>query len=151
MMSLPIAFCVSMLDFRAEQDRLPVEITLEDRALLAHRARMRQREDLEPARVRQDRALPAHETVNAARAPENLRPGTQQQVVGIREQDLRARVLQRLRKLRLHRGLRADRHEERRLHLVVQRAKRRGPRARARRLRVEAEVQPGAIHKQRFT
>ena len=109
-------------DLRAEQDRLPVEIALENRALLAHRARMRQRENLEPAGVGQHRAFPAHEPVDAADAPEDFRPRPQQQVIGIREQDLRARILERLRELRLHRGLRADRHEERRLHFVVQRA-----------------------------
>ena len=41
----------------------------------------------------QDGAIPAHETVNAAHAPENLRPGAKQQVIGIREQDLRPRFL----------------------------------------------------------
>ena len=130
-------------DFRAEQDRLPVEVTLENRALLAHRARMRQRENLKSARVRQDRAFPTHETVDAAGAAENFRTGTQQQMVRVRQQDLRARVLERLRELRLHRGLRSHRHEERRPHFVVQSAKRRGPRAGARRLRVEAEIQAG--------
>ena len=64
-------------------------------------------------------------------------------MVGVREQDLRARILERLRELRLHRGLRAHRHEERRLHFVVQGAKGRGPRAGAGGLRVEAEIQAG--------
>ena len=67
-------------------------------------------------------------------------PGSEQQMIGIREQNLRARVLERLRELRLHRGLRADRHEERRLHFVVQSAKRRGARARTGGLRVEAKM-----------
>ena len=43
--------------------------------------------------------------------------------------------------LRLHRRLRADRHEERRLHLVVQGAKGRRPGARIARQRVEAKIQ----------
>ena len=109
----------------AEQDRPAVEIALEDRARLGHRARMRQRENLEAAGIGQHGALPAHEPMDAAQPPEDLRPRAQQQVIGIGEQDLRARILQRLRKLRLDRGLRAHRHEERRPHLVVQ-----GPEAR---------------------
>ena len=91
---------------------------------------MRQRENLESARVRQHGALPAHEAVDAADAPEDLRAGPQQQVVGVREQNLRAGFLERPRQLRLHRRLRADRHEERRLHFVVQGAKGRGAGAR---------------------
>ena len=59
---------------RAEQDRVSVDIALERRALLAHRPRVRQREDLKPARVREHRVFPAHEPVNAAGAAETL-PG----------------------------------------------------------------------------
>ena len=62
---------------RTEQNRLPIQITLKNRALLPHHPRMRQRKNLEPARIRQHRALPAHETVNAARAPKHLRPRPQ--------------------------------------------------------------------------
>ena len=53
MMSPPIAFCVSTLSFRAEENRPSVEVTLKDCARFAHRARMRQGEDLESARVRE--------------------------------------------------------------------------------------------------
>ena len=81
-------------DFRAEQNRFPVEVTLKDRALLAHRARMRQRENLKSARVRQHRAFPTHETVNAAGAAEDFGTGTQQQMVSIREKNLGARILE---------------------------------------------------------
>jgi hypothetical protein len=128
-------------DFRAKQDRFSVEITLENRALLAHRARMRQRENLKPTGVRQNRALPTHETVNAAGAAKNFRAGTQQQMVRIHQQDLGASILERLRELRFYRGLRSHRHEERSPHLAVQSAKGRGPGAGARHPRLEAEIQ----------
>ena len=78
--------------------------------------------------------------MNAASASKDFGAGPQQQMIGIREENLRARVLERLRQLRLHGGLRAHRHEERRPHFVVQGVKRRGPRARAGRLRVETKV-----------
>lgn len=89
--------------------------------------------------------------MNAARAAEDLGTGTEQQMISVREQNLRARILKCLGKLRLHGGLRPHRHEKRRPHFVVQSSKRRSPRAGARRLRVEAEVQSRAIHTQRFT
>lgn len=132
--------------FWAEQNRLPIEITLENRAFLAHRARMRQRENLKPAGVRQDRAFPTHETMNAAGSAKYFGTGTQQQMVRIREENLGPGVLERLRELRLHGGLRAHRHEERRLHFVVQSAKSRGASAGASRRSVQAKVKSGAIH-----
>ena len=88
---------------------------------------MRQRENLKSARVGQHGAIPTHETVDAAGAPENFRARPQQQVIGVGEQNLRARIFERAGQLRLHRRLRADRHEERRLHFVVQSAKGRRP------------------------
>ena len=127
-------------DLRAEQDRPPVEVALKDRALLAHRARMRQRENLKSAGVGEHRALPTHESMDAARAAKHFGSRPQQEMVSISEQDLRARILERLWELRLHRGLRADRHEERRLHRIVQSAKRGRARTRARSLRLKAKM-----------
>ena len=75
-------------------------------------------------------AVPTHETVNAAGATENFRARSQQQMISVCEENLGAGFLERAGQLRLHRGLRADRHEERCLHFVMQSAKGRGPSAR---------------------
>ena len=107
---------------------------------------MRQREDLEPAGVREHRAFPTHEFVNAAEALKHLRPRPQEQVISVGEQDLRTGVFQRLRGLRLHGRLGAHRHKERRLHLVVQRAESSGARTRPGGLGFEVKMQTGAIH-----
>ena len=133
-------------EFRAEENGSTVEIALEDRAFLAHRARMRERENLESAGVGQDGAIPAHEAVNAAGATEDFRAGPEQQVIGVCEQDLRAGFLERARQLRLDRRLRPDRHEERRLHFVVQGAKGRGARMRIGRDRFETKMQTRSSH-----
>jgi hypothetical protein len=98
---------------RAEEDAAVIDIALKHRTLLRHRPRVRQREDLITTRVREHRARPFHEAMNAAHLLKHLRPWPQQQVVGVREQNLRSRGRQRLRCLRLHRRLRADWHEKR--------------------------------------
>ena len=54
---------------------------------------------------------------------EQLRAGTQQQVVGVGEQHLRAALEQILATLTTHRGMGTDRHEGRRQHFVVRGAK----------------------------
>jgi hypothetical protein len=78
--------------------------------------------------------------MDAAGAAKNFGAWPQKQVVSIDEQDLRAGVFQGLRQLRFHRRLSADRHEERGAHFIVERMKRRGPRARARSQSVEVKV-----------
>ena len=125
---------------RAEQNRFSIQITLERRAFLAHRARMLERENLVAAGVGQDRALPAHKLVDATQAPENLHARPQEQMISIREQNLRTGFLQRARELRFHRRLRSHRHEERRLHFVVQSLERRRARMRTSRLRFQTEI-----------
>src|SRR4029453_17269619 len=62
-------------------------------------------------------------------------------MISVCEENLGAGFFECTSQLRLHRGLRADRHEERRLHFVVQSAKGRGPCPRIARQRVEAKIQ----------
>ena len=130
----------------AQPHRPPVDVALEEGPLLGHLTRVGQREDLVAARVGQHRAGPAHEPVNAAHPPKDLRPRAEQEVVGVGEKDLRPGRDERLRRLRPHRGLRPHRHEEGRLDGTVKRLERRGPRLRAAGLRVDAEVEPGGSH-----
>ena len=63
-------------------------------------------------------------------------------MVGVGEEDLRAGVFERLRKLRLHGGLRADGHEQRREHFIVQSAEHARARLRPAIDRFDAEVEP---------
>jgi hypothetical protein len=100
-----------------------IDIALKARAFFIHRALARQRKNLEAARVRQHRPVPFHEVMDAAELLENLRPRTEQQMIRIGEQHARTGRLERLDRLALHRGLRTDRHENRRPHFAMKRLK----------------------------
>ena len=105
---------------------------------------------MESARIGEHRARPSHETVNAAHAPEHLLTGTQQEVVSIRENDLRPGVFERLGQLRLHGGLRSHRHEYRGMDGIMKRVKRRGTSARAVGDGIKMEFQAGCCHLGRY-
>ena len=85
--------------------------------------------------------------MDAAEALEDLGTRTQEQVVGVRQQDLGAGIEQGVERLGLDRRLGAHRHEQRRLHLVVERAEcpRPGPRTGGRSL--EFKIQPAGGHR----
>ncbi len=132
--------------FGAEQQRAAIDVALKNRTLLGHGAGVRQGEYLEAARIGEDGAFPAHEAVNAAGAAKDLGTGPQQEMIGIREENLRAGVLEGLRKLGLDCRLGADGHEERREHLVVQGAEASGPGPGSGGLGLDLEIQSGSRH-----
>jgi hypothetical protein len=101
-----------------------IDVRAEDDALVGNLAKLRQRHDLEAAGVGQDRPVPVHEFVQAAERRDPLGTGPQHQVVGVAQKNFRAGPAHRLRREPLHRGLRADRHEGRRLHPAVRRCER---------------------------
>jgi hypothetical protein len=82
-------------------------------------AQLGERHHLEATRIGQDRVRPVHEFVQAAQPGHPLRAGPQHQVEGIAEHDLAAGLDQRLRRHRLDRPRRADRHEGRCLDRAV--------------------------------
>ena len=98
-----------------------VEMRAEHHVLLGQLAQARQRHHLEAAGIGEDRARPVHEGVQAAQRGDALGAGAQHQMVGIAEHDLGAGVAHHFRCQPLHRRLRADRHEGRRLHAAVRR------------------------------
>ena len=106
-----------------EKNCFAIQIALKNSALLAHRAGMGQGEDLKSSGIGEHRVIPTHEAMNSSHIPENLRAWTEEQVVGIGEQDLRTRFLQKMRRLSLHCGMRSNRHEQRGFNLVMQRVK----------------------------
>ena len=131
----------------AEQVDGAVYVTAELGAFFLHIAGMRKGEDLEAAGVRQEGFLPAGELVDTAEALEDLGTRTQEQVIGVRQQDLGTGIEQGIERLRLDRRLGAHRHEQRRLHLVVQGAERRRPGPRTGSRRLEFEIQPAGGHR----
>ena len=84
-------------------------------SFLGDLAQRTEAEDLEAARVGEDRAVPAHEAMQAAVLLDHLEPGTQPEMERIAEHDLRADGSQLMRRHRLDRAVSAHRHECRRV------------------------------------
>ena len=98
-----------------------VDMRAERHAFLRDLAQIAEAEHLEPAAVREDCTIPVHELVQAARLADELHTGPQEQMIRIRENDASTEILELIRRNALHRRLRADRHENRRLEAAVRR------------------------------
>ena len=79
--------------FRREQVLRPVDVGTEATAFGRQFPAARQREDLKPAAVGQNRAVPCAEAVQPSRPFEDVRSGTQVEVVGVAQNDLCADLL----------------------------------------------------------
>src|SRR5579859_188566 len=88
-------------------------------AFVADFAKIRKTEYLEAAGIRKNRARPGHEFVQAAEFAHDFMAGAKIQMVSVGENDFGAELFQRLVAQRLYGGLRAYRHEERRLYGTV--------------------------------
>ena len=76
-------------------------------------------EHLEAARVGKDGPIPAHERMESAHLGHQLGPRPHGQVVGVGQQNLGAKVMERVGKQALYGCLRAHRHEDGRGHVAV--------------------------------
>ena len=104
---------------RAEEMPRAVDVRGELDAVRLDLAERGEAEDLESAAVGQDGVVPVLELVQAAGAPDQPGARTEHQVVGVPEDDLDIQLLQFARGHRLHRGARADRHEDRGMDRAV--------------------------------
>ncbi len=102
-----------------EAVRAAVEVRAKRDAVVVEVAPRFQAEDLEAAAVGEDRPVPGHEAMQAAQRDERLASRAQPQMVGVRENDLRADLAQVGRRDALHGGGGSDRHEGRRLDGAV--------------------------------
>ena len=92
-----------------------VEVAAERHAVVVDDPQVAERDDLEAAGVGQDRPVPGHEPMQAAEPLDPLVAGPQVEVVRVGQDDRRADLDEVVRVERLDRGVRADRHELRRL------------------------------------
>ena len=106
-----------------------VDVRLEFGSLLRDLATLGEAEDLIAAAVGQDRAVPADEAMQSAAARDELVTRTQVKVIGVAEDDLRARILEVREERPLYGALRADGHEGGRLHDAVRRLELAQPRS----------------------
>ena len=115
-------------DLRREPVERAVEVAPERDAVIVDDPQVTERDDLEPARVGQDRAVPVHEPMQPAEPGDPLVPRAQVQVVGVGQDDRGARSSRRSSgRQRLDRGVRADRHELRGLDDAVGQRQSPGP------------------------
>ena len=99
-------------DLRREELLRSVDMRTERHAFLRDLAQVAEAEDLEPAAVRQDGAVPVHELVQAAGLADEVHARAQEEMIRIRENDARAEIAQLIRRDALDGRLRADRHED---------------------------------------
>ena len=92
----------------------------EGRPLFGDLGQILETENLEPPGIGEDWPIPVHKLVQTAEAANEFVAGTDIEVVGVTEDDLRPDLDQILRCHRLDRTQGAHRHEDRRLHGAVQ-------------------------------
>ena len=88
-------------------------------AVLMNLAQFSQTKNLKAAAVRQNRPVPIRKLVQAARLLHQRLAGSEIQMIRVAKNNLRADFFQLQRTQRLHRALRAHRHEHRRENLTV--------------------------------
>ena len=98
-----------------------VKVRLEHRALFGDFPKLGKRHHLKPAGIGQNRTRPVHKFMQSAQSGHPLCTGTQHQMVGIAEHDLRAGFCKLFRKNALNCAHRADRHKGRCINNTVRR------------------------------
>src|SRR6516164_9581705 len=85
-------------------------------SVLSDSAEFRQRKDLEPAAVGQNRVRPAHESMKSAKVTDHLQTWTKEKMVGVAEDNLSADGLKFIGRHCFDRTLGTDRHKDRRFN-----------------------------------
>ncbi len=102
-----------------EAVRRTVEVRLEGDTVVVDLATVGEREDLEAAEVREQRAVPGHEGVQAAALRHAACPGAQVKMVGVGQHQAGAEGPELIGRDGLDGGLRADGSEDRRMQVAV--------------------------------
>ncbi len=100
----------------SQRNTFAVKMGLKGDALLLDATEFRERHDLIPAGIGENRLLPMHEAVEAAELGDALGTRAKHQVISVGEDDIGAGRRHVLGKHGLYRGPGADRHEGRRSH-----------------------------------
>jgi hypothetical protein len=101
--------------FRCEPMRRAVQVRRERHAIVVDAPQIGEAEDLEAPGIGEDGPVPGHEPVEATQPCDTLGSRTQVEVIRVSEDDLGTRGAKIARRQRLDGGLRADRHERRRV------------------------------------
>ncbi len=100
--------------FGREHMRVAIQVRAEQHAFFRDLAQIAEAEDLEAARIGEDRARPRHEAVQSAEFPDYFVARAEEQVIGVRQDDFGVQLAG---QIALHDafdgGLGADGHEDR--------------------------------------
>ena len=130
--SAPSASWIAMARSGVSSSSRPSRCERKVTPVVGHPVPVRQAEDLEPARIGQDRAVPAHERVQPAECRHHLLARPQGQMIGVGQQHPRPGGAELVGREPLDRRLGADRHERRGLDRPVPRLQQAEPRRGAR-------------------
>ena len=127
--------------FRSEEVAAPIQMRPEAHTFVRNLAQLGEAIYLKSARIGKHGARPADEAMQAAHAPDRLVSGPKVKMIGVAENDLRAKRLNRVLRHGLHAAGRAHRHEHRRLHGLMRQMQLPAPAAVFRRVeQVECEA-----------
>ncbi len=91
--------------FGREHVRVAIQMRAEEHAFFRDFAQIAEAEDLEAARVRQDRARPGHEVVQPAEVADQFVAGAEEEVIGIGQDDFGVELVRRGGEIALHDAL----------------------------------------------
>ncbi len=106
-------------DFGVQENLSPVYMTGKFDAVIADTVQCTERKYLIAAAVGQNRTVPPHQPVQVAQRFDRLDARTHQQVIRVGQNNLRAGIVNLLRRQSLNRAARPDRHKRRRLHRAM--------------------------------
>ena len=112
---------------RAELQRGAVDVRLEHRCPVVDSPAEGEAIDLKAAAVGEDRPVPAHEPVQPAQIGDQPVSGPERQMIGVAQNNAGAAFFQLPRRQPFDGRLRADRHEDGRLHAAMRRFQDTGP------------------------
>ncbi len=108
----------------------PIEVRTENHTVIGDFAEIGQAKHLKAAGIGEDRPRPGHETMQPAQAPDPFVARPKIKMISVAKQDLNAKLAERLLRQSLHRALRPDRHERRRVDHAMRCCETPQPRAR---------------------
>src|SRR5579884_865577 len=107
--------------FGCQLHQRTIDVRTKHGGMIVDLARRRQAVDLKTAAVGENGTVPAHEVMQAAQFSNHIVAGPQREVIGVAQNYLGSGVSNLIRCQSLDRGLRADRHKDRRLDNAMRR------------------------------
>src|SRR5437879_4922800 len=128
----------------------PIEVGLKPNTIIIDVAQRAKAEYLIATTIRQDRSIPRHESMESAKLRDGLMPRSQEKVIRIAKENLDVEIAKLIRRHRLDRRLRSNRHENRRFNDPARRMQTATPRPCVGIFRDNLELHGSAIKKHKI-